>query len=438
MNVPLDRLYNFIDNISEEIYGNRVIIYRFLPHGSKKLEDLDSLHDYSYLTWKQLKLTPELYCNDQEPLDFDLYEDIKISSVHKKWQDYIKHLSRFDVELPKKNFRICSTCIWDKALLLHSEQRSINLIKYEQNDFLSVYYWAHGIIARDWFRFAEHVKQKKQNHKTFLVYSRAWTGTREYRLKFLELVALSGLNQQCLSNIQPIDQTTGRHYDQYRYQNPIWKCNSVLENYYQTKSIISADFSADFDIRDYEQTQIEVVLETLFDDDRIHLTEKILRPIALGQPFILASTHGALNYLRHYGFQTFSSVWSEDYDLEPDPFRRMQKIVELMEQISKWTELEKNTAMEKARAIALANKQHFFSKEFFSKIITELKSNFSTAFEQLEKTNTSKDFLNIRNQMFEKKELWESLLQIRSQQDADEIYSIVLEYFNRTTPISNT
>ena len=59
----------------EDIYGDSVIIYRFFPHGSKKFTDLLPLHDYA-LTWKQKKLTPQIFCNDQEPLNFDLYEHI--------------------------------------------------------------------------------------------------------------------------------------------------------------------------------------------------------------------------------------------------------------------------------------------------------------------------------------------------------------------------
>jgi hypothetical protein len=44
------------------------------------------------------------------------------------------------------------------------------------------------------------------------------------------------------------------------------------------------------------------------------LTEKALRPIACGQPFILAATPGSLQYLRSYGFKTFSGYIDETYD----------------------------------------------------------------------------------------------------------------------------
>ena len=80
------------------------------------------------------------------------------------------------------------------------------------------------------------------------------------------------------------------------------------------------------------------MLETLFDDDRLQLTEKSLRPIACGQPFILAATHGSLQYLQNYGFKTFNDVFDESYDQIEDPVKRLKAIVALMVQISQWTD----------------------------------------------------------------------------------------------------
>ena len=45
MNIPLDRLYHYIRDIAKEIYGDRIIIYRFWPHGSKNINDLNNLNE---------------------------------------------------------------------------------------------------------------------------------------------------------------------------------------------------------------------------------------------------------------------------------------------------------------------------------------------------------------------------------------------------------
>ena len=89
MSIPLDRLYHYIENIAEEIYGNPIIIYRFYPHGSKKLEDLVPLkwHD-----WKELAIFPNIYCNDQEPLNYNYYQKYKFSD-QSAWIDLLKSCS---------------------------------------------------------------------------------------------------------------------------------------------------------------------------------------------------------------------------------------------------------------------------------------------------------------------------------------------------------
>jgi hypothetical protein len=141
--------------------------------------------------------------------------------------------------------------------------------------------------------------------------------------------------------------------------------------------------SADFSTEDYRSTEIEVVLETLFDDDRLHLTEKILRPIACRQPFLLAATHGSLKYLRSYGFRTFDAVWDESYDLIEDPYNRMQAIINVMLDICSWSEDQRRVNTQHIEKIVDHNQKYFFSKDFFDHITDELKTNMRDAFDQI-------------------------------------------------------
>ena len=117
MSIPLDRLYHYIEDLAEQIYGSPIIIYRFYPHGSKKLEDLMPLRNYS---WQENNLFPAIYCNDQEPLDYNFYENYNMVVSSNKWLDLIDSLS---VGRHRKNMKLIPT-IYDQSLLLHSEQRS--------------------------------------------------------------------------------------------------------------------------------------------------------------------------------------------------------------------------------------------------------------------------------------------------------------------------
>jgi hypothetical protein len=163
----------------------------------------------------------------------------------------------------------------------------------------------------------------------------------------------------------------------------------------------------------------------------LHFTEKILRPIALGQPFILVASHGGLDYLKQYGFKTFSDVWSEDYDDVQDPEQRLQAVVELMQSIKNWTHEQKSVHMEKARAIADYNKKRFFSKDFFTQVIDQLKINLTSAIDELQNTNIGQTWYDIREKFETNSVVQNELLKIRSQQDTDEIYAIVLEHRSR-------
>jgi hypothetical protein len=248
-----------------------------------------------------------------------------------------------------------------------------------------VYWWSHAVIALDWFRCAIHVKLKKQSKKTFLVYNRAWSGTREYRLRFVELLVQQHLQDSCQTSVNPIEPELGLHYNQHKFKNPAWRPQTVLEDYFPTNEVPS-HYSADFDVDDYNATDIEVVLETLFDDNRIHLTEKSLRPIAMAQPFILAATAGSLEYLRSYGFKTFGNVWNESYDAVKDPEQRLVAIADLMKQITNWNSTTREKKLTEAQNIANYNREHFFSQEFFNQVAGELTANLTTALTEVEQT----------------------------------------------------
>jgi len=385
MSIPLDRLYHYIQSVAEQIRSDRVIIYRFYPHGSKNINDLNNLKDLNCedgaKEWLDKTISPSLWCNDQEPLDYEFYSrhlrvkpENPLTSILKSNGFYIPHTNL--------NYRRLS--VFEKHILLHSEQRSTNLERYyNDKELIPVYYWSHAVIARDWFRYAEHVAQTKKSDKTFLIYNRAWSNTREYRLRFAELLIHLNLQEHCRTSINPIEPELDIHYDSHQFRNPAWRPQTVLENHFPISTAHSY-YSANFDVEDYESTDIEVVLETLFDDDRLHLTEKSLRPVALGQPFILAATPGSLEYLRSYGFKTFGDVWDESYDLVEDPAERLIQIAELMNQIRHWLPHQRERNMAEARAIADYNKQHFFSKDFFDLVINELKINLTSAFVKLD------------------------------------------------------
>jgi hypothetical protein len=398
MSVPLDRLYNFLQDIASR--NDHIIIYRFSPHGSKKINDLTPLkiHNLQNKTAVDSKF---VFFHDQEPLSFDLYsspnmlKEIVTSNNPSKNlitvlnPDLIEQCQDFlSSTAAQVNIRIAGIehGLWFKpVILVHSELRSSELQRYQEQDFIGVYWWSHALIARDWFRYAEHdptLGIKKIQTSDFLIYNRAWSGTREYRLKFVELLIQNNLTDHCLTWFSPTDQNC--NYADHEFKNSSLQIENYNLHQYFEPTLADATQSADYCSENYQSTRIEVVLETLFDDDRIQLTEKILRPIACGQPFILAGPQGSLEYLRNYGFETFSAWINETYDTIEDPAQRLEAIVQEMKRIAELSQDEKILLYTRLQEITARNKRLFFSLAWQQSIVEEFQQNFDVAFTKLE------------------------------------------------------
>ena len=321
-----------------------------------------------------------MICHDQEPLNVDYWSE----------DDFVNHTTKGYESLPVAqqfaDWHLRTVLgphkmhVFTKTMLCHSELNSVELERYQQKNFVGVYYWSHAIIARDWFRYAEvdPELQKKNIRQDFLIYNRAWSGTREYRLKFAELVIKHQLEQHCRMGFNAIDEID---YRDHVFKNPKFQIkNHNLDQHFFLNNT-SANASADYHNQDYQETAVEIVLETLFDDSRWHLTEKTLRPIACGQPFILLSSPHSLEYLRRYGFKTFGSVIDESYDTIQDPLQRINAVVELMQKIQQCD--TKLLMYQKLAEIAKYNQLRFFSDEFQQQIIDEFQQNFTIAYQQV-------------------------------------------------------
>lgn len=371
MSVPTHNLYDFIHRAAK----NRFLLYHFYPFSSRYLKNcqhlfvdgctqgpnrveindrFDQTLSTEHLTVDSFAmLQPVLFCHDQEPLLFDYYnDDIKHM---KEFYDSTVEVQSLSPELKNLNLRWVHPLSLQKTwILLHSELNSDELARYESTgSFVGAYWWSHAMLALDWYRFAEHdpaLHITDNYQKLFLIYCQDTTGSRTYRKTFMSGVKEKNIVDDC-------------------------QVGSFL-NY-----SVTSDASAIYDSVDHVQTAISVVLETVF-DSRIHLTEKSLRPLACGHPFMLAAGPGSLALLRKYGFRTFAPYIDETYDTIQDKDLRLDHILEEMKRIQQLPDYEKFQLINQCNLIAESNKKHFFSIDFFNLIVQELQDNVTTAFEQ--------------------------------------------------------
>jgi len=390
MSIPLDRLYHYLNDVCSD----DILIYRWYPHGSKNLDDLLPLTEVND---EQEMTLPSIVAHDQEPLDYDYFESQKKIEPAPDWADDTEYYN-FVSGMPALRYESNLWNVHDKLLLCHSEKNSNELKKFNDH-FIGVYYWSHALIARDWFRYAKHdqsiVNDPTQYKYDFLIYNRAWTGTREYRLKFVNLLLEHHLEQCSLTSFSATDNNI--HYSQHKFKNPTFELSHIDFEARLPKNIFVAAASADYVASDYNSAGIEIVLETLFDDNRIHLTEKILRPIACGKPFILASTPGALQYLKDYGFKTFGDIIDESYDTVDDPVYRLKCIVNEMSRIRALPTEDKTKLFQELNEIALYNRNLFFSDSWQQTITEEFVQNLNSALLELKNHKTGKIWDQVKN-----------------------------------------
>lgn len=91
--------------------------------------------------------------------------------------------------------------------------------------------------------------------------------------------------------------------------------------------------------RYYQESFLSVVTETWWHSGyTFHCTEKTFKAIFYKHPFIVASTRGFLHHLRQMGYKTFDGIIDENYDLESDSIKRMNRILNEVERICSFNE----------------------------------------------------------------------------------------------------
>lgn len=291
-----------------------------------------------------------IYLFDQEPIFLDR-DNFKFESFEKnfpKFNDYLQDNPNDQMKFLAIRF--------NKSIFCHSEENSKEL-EIISDGFLTAHYFYHGLISRDWFRHYRHFNIKKnKDAKRFGLYIRDTSGTRQYRKNLLNRLHSN-------RNV-------------YYRKPPGLKLDC---HWPESDQLITSEHSAKIDWKDLENFQIQIVAETLFETKRTHLTEKVFKPIVMHQPFILFAGPNSLQYLKRYGFKTFSEFWDESYDNILDDNLRFEKILELIDSLSKLSDSEFNHLLERIQPILDHNQKHFYSNNFEESMLNELHTNITSA-----------------------------------------------------------
>ena len=243
----------------------------------------------------------------------------------------------------------------DELLVLHSERS-----EYADKLDYGVHWFANGLLCSEhWYRLYKDINvvtEYRDITTPWVCVNRLIDNKRSYRIEFLNMLDVNKGTYSLLAN----DPQTERSLREIYPENRIQPCS--FDDHENTSAWITVNKPTPIN-----SAFLHVVTETVV--DRVHLTEKIFKPIVLKQPFVLVGGAGCLEYLKDYGFSTFSRWWSEDYDNIQDTTERMQAVAEIVNWIGKQDRLE---SLRNQMKETLDYNYHWFYNGFSSKCWDEL------------------------------------------------------------------
>jgi hypothetical protein len=251
------------------------------------------------------------------------------------------------------------------------------------------YYFFHGFAALDWYRDFQFLTPASFNQfdKVFICYNHLTGNLRSYRLHLV-------------SNLIEQDLVQHGHVSLFHdnWQETIHDANNPLDNRARVKIFESlknltnpltidtnspnGNLSASVTHAGLTSALWHVVTETIYFDSKLHLTEKIFKPIVSRRPFILAAAPGNLAYLKSYGFRTFDQWIDESYDEETDHYVRIEKITAEIARLCAMSPATLKQIHKEMQEVLEYNFNHFYTT-FKDRIVDELVDNFSDVLKQI-------------------------------------------------------
>ena len=317
----------------------------------------------------------------EEPLDLQNFDNIILTL------DSAPNFSKFPCVATTP-----AMCDWYQDVnfhLLANSEKGIyknNLLK--KYKFYDWYFFYHGLAALDWFRDYRYLQFPETSiTKIFMSLNHLLSKKRSYRLTLLSYLKEQGLDkhgyisspkldknliqQELIDKHSLLSVSSKKHIFQHLLPTAD---NMVLDDQTEYDSASASIIDSKFALG----AMWHIVTETVYYEDRLHLTEKIFKPIVMKRPFILVGAVSNLEYLRSYGFKTFDQWIDESYDHEPDPDVRLQKIVNEIKKLCALPEYKITNMFNEMQSVLEFNQEHFYGN-FKTIVIDELVDNFKQA-----------------------------------------------------------
>jgi len=359
-----------VENLYHILYDNvfnkfNIRALYFFPFGSVKINDLHNLGNVLNDGRNNI-----IYFQDQEPIT----DESKIS------------FQKFLFSYGNPGGRLKIFCSSEKSELVEKICK--------ENKFFHLYYFFHGLAALDWYRDAKYLSTIDNSIQSpYMSLNRLCTNLRSYRLYLVSELLEQNLLELGIVSLQlnPKENLAKKEiFDSNSYLSIDAK-KLILKhlvnknkNFVADQDNITGNHSSHFgknELKFWQRSLFHIVSETVFYEEKLHLTEKIFKPIVVKRPFMLVGAYKNLEYLKSYGFKTFDKWIDESYDNEKDPDKRIQLVVKEIAKISKLNNKQLHDLKKDMQSTLDYNFNHFFGN-FKEIVIGEFLDNLQFCFNQ--------------------------------------------------------
>jgi len=133
-----------------------------------------------------------------------------------------------------------------------------------------------------------------------------------------------------MTEVTPIQHLPGK-YEYVQYQNTRIDTARLDQHFIKHQLFDNTWGEVYLQAEPYRDTYFSVVTETVFgESDHSFRTEKIIKPLAMGHPWIAVANRGYYRDLRNLGFRTFENLLDESFDLIDSPMDRAERIISIV------------------------------------------------------------------------------------------------------------
>ena len=290
--------------------------------------------------------------------------DYNIEKNYKMWLNYEFKNSREDilVNVPSKKWNPLNTIFYDS---LHDQ------VSWHIKDNL----YTDGTTYEEYFLRENYLPQGK-NTRLFVYLNRQLKPHRIFALNKVEQKGLLDNSYwSCLeansSNIRNTSVFYGsdirlpkvKELDGSTYEDDPYLPFNLTPKMYPDELKTERGFEGRNLSWFHHKTYFSLVSESNISEHHIFLTEKVLKPIFYGQPFIVIANPYMLKYLKSIGYETYPEIFDESYDEILDSKERILKIVEEVYRLSKLSKKELDSLFGSVIEKAKYNQELFIDNE---------------------------------------------------------------------------